>query len=78
MLHGHRRHDGSPYYTAGRYARFARTEQTAALTPPGLGEHSREVLAEIGLDPAAIDALAAAGVIVDGEPMRLGAFFEYR
>lgn len=29
--------------------------------PPRLGEHTREILAEIGLDDAAIDDLADAG-----------------
>ena len=33
------------------------------LPPPALGEHSREVLAELGLDGEAIDALAAKGVV---------------
>ena len=33
------------------------------LPPPRLGEHTAEVLAEIGLQPAQIDQLGRAGVI---------------
>jgi crotonobetainyl-CoA:carnitine CoA-transferase CaiB-like acyl-CoA transferase len=32
--------------------------------PPTVGEHTREVLAELGLDDRAIDALEANGIIV--------------
>ena len=35
--------------------------------PPKLGEHTREVLAEAGLDTAEIDALIAGKVVVQGE-----------
>lgn len=34
--------------------------------PPKLGQHSREVLAELGLAPAQIDDLVRAGSVVDG------------
>jgi crotonobetainyl-CoA:carnitine CoA-transferase CaiB-like acyl-CoA transferase len=34
-----------------------------ATAPPAIGEHSRAVLSELGYEPAAIDALTAAGVI---------------
>ena len=43
-----------------RYASVARWLHAAA---PALGQHNREVLAELGLDAGEIDALAAAGVI---------------
>jgi crotonobetainyl-CoA:carnitine CoA-transferase CaiB-like acyl-CoA transferase len=36
---------------------------TAAARSPAIGEHTREVLGNIGLTPAAIDALEAAGVV---------------
>jgi crotonobetainyl-CoA:carnitine CoA-transferase CaiB-like acyl-CoA transferase len=29
--------------------------------PPGLGEHTVEVLTEVGIDPGTIDAMLAAG-----------------
>ena len=34
--------------------------------PPAVGEHSREILEELGLDAAEIDALAAKGVVLAG------------
>lgn len=44
--------------------RMSDSEVGAALAPPPLGWHTREVLAErLGLDAAALDALAARGVI---------------
>jgi crotonobetainyl-CoA:carnitine CoA-transferase CaiB-like acyl-CoA transferase len=36
------------------------------LPPPGLGEHTREVLAEAGLAASEIDALIAAKVVLQG------------
>ena len=55
-------------YTVGRLARFSRTEKTGVLSPPGLGEHTLEVLAETGRDAAAAAELLAAGTIAVGEP----------
>lgn len=37
-----------------------------ASPPPALGQHTREILSGIGLDAAALDELAAKGVIRDG------------
>ncbi len=39
-------------------------EQRAPSRAPNVGEHSREVLAEFGIDAATIDRLIAAGVVV--------------
>ena len=39
---------------------------TVRLPPPGLGEHTRAVLAEVGLPAAEIDALIAAKVVLQG------------
>ena len=36
--------------------------------PPGLGEHTREVLAEAGFSSGEIDALLSANVIAGGVP----------
>jgi crotonobetainyl-CoA:carnitine CoA-transferase CaiB-like acyl-CoA transferase len=69
VVHEVRRDDGTRYYAAGRYARFSRTERRDVLLAPGLGEHSRAVLAEAGLAPAEIEALVSGGVVVEGPPL---------
>jgi crotonobetainyl-CoA:carnitine CoA-transferase CaiB-like acyl-CoA transferase len=51
--------------TAGRHAHFSRTMRTDVLVAPHLGEHTREVLAEIGYNAAAIDHLIAAGAATE-------------
>lgn len=78
VLHRHERPAGRPYVTAGRFAWFGRTQRTGRLTPPGLGEHSREVLEEAGLTPAAVDELLEAGVVVQGSPMSPRTDLDYR
>jgi crotonobetainyl-CoA:carnitine CoA-transferase CaiB-like acyl-CoA transferase len=70
--------DGSPYLLPNRYARFSRTEHPPIGDAPGVGEHSREVLAEAGLSAAEIDALIADRVVIDGEPMILQGLVNYR
>ena len=60
------RPDGKTLFLPGQYALFSRSQATGGLKPPGLGEHSREVLSEIGCDP---DELVSAGVVVEGGPM---------
>ena len=47
-------------------ARFSKTPGAIRRPAPGLGEHSAEVLAEIGYRRDEIDALADAGVTIDG------------
>jgi crotonobetainyl-CoA:carnitine CoA-transferase CaiB-like acyl-CoA transferase len=74
----HHLQDGTPYFAAARYARFSRTEEQAVFESPGLGEHSREVLAEAGLDSTQIDALIAAGVVKQGPPFQVVAIMNYR
>jgi crotonobetainyl-CoA:carnitine CoA-transferase CaiB-like acyl-CoA transferase len=70
--------DGRPYLVPYRYARFSRTEQDGISEPPGIGEHSRAVLAEAGLSADQLDALVAQRVIVEGEPFVLTALVNYR
>jgi crotonobetainyl-CoA:carnitine CoA-transferase CaiB-like acyl-CoA transferase len=74
----HHLQDGRPYLAAQRYARFSRTEEQAAFEAPGLGEHSREVLAEAGLTAAEIDHLIAAGLVKQGVPFQVVAIQNYR
>jgi len=43
--------------------RFSKTPVTYRRPPPMLGQHTREVLQELGMADAAITALAQAGTI---------------
>ena len=43
--------------------RLSRTPPVLRNAPPALGEHTREVLAELGLDAARMDALRGMGVV---------------
>jgi crotonobetainyl-CoA:carnitine CoA-transferase CaiB-like acyl-CoA transferase len=63
--------DGSTVWAAGRYCAFSRTPLTGHGRPPGLGEHTREILLEAGLAETAIDRLLAEGVAVQGKPLTL-------
>jgi crotonobetainyl-CoA:carnitine CoA-transferase CaiB-like acyl-CoA transferase len=70
--------DGRPYLVPHRYARFSRTEQDGICAPPGIGQHSRAVLAEAGVSDEQLDALVEQGTIVDGTPFVLTALVNYR
>lgn len=50
---------------SGVLAKFERTPGIAQRAAPLLGQHSREILREAGYDNARIDALIAAGVVVE-------------
>ena len=52
----------------GELITFSRTPARAGGTPPMLGQHSREVLRELGHTDTEIDALIAAGVIAEPPP----------
>ena len=45
---------------------FSRTPASIRRLQPRLGEHSVEVLREVGLDPAEIERLLSQGATVDG------------
>ncbi len=67
-----------PTTAPGRYAWFSRTVNHAVLTPPGVGEHTSEVLAEGGLTSEQIAALIEAGAVRQGEPIVYRSFLAYR
>ena len=50
----------------GVAAQFSKTPGAIRRAPPKHGEHSVEILGEIGYEPAEIDALVAAGITSDG------------
>jgi crotonobetainyl-CoA:carnitine CoA-transferase CaiB-like acyl-CoA transferase len=74
----HHLQDGTPYLAPLRFARFSRTEEQAVFEAPGLGEHSREVLAEAGLTSAHIDELIQVGVVKQGGPFHVVGIQSYR
>ncbi|SHG40527.1 hypothetical protein SAMN05443636_0130 [Halobaculum gomorrense] len=47
--------------------KFANGESGSDRAPPLLGEHNREVFAELGYSEAELDELAAAGVFGDAD-----------
>jgi crotonobetainyl-CoA:carnitine CoA-transferase CaiB-like acyl-CoA transferase len=51
------------FQTVAPFIRFTETPLTITLPPPLLGQHSREVLAEAGLDETELDRLSASGII---------------
>ncbi len=58
------RPDRAGWWTTHRLARFSRTETEATLVAPGLGQHTRSVLAEAGLSEADITSLIGSGAAV--------------
>jgi crotonobetainyl-CoA:carnitine CoA-transferase CaiB-like acyl-CoA transferase len=59
-------------YTAGRHALFERTQREGSLVSPRLGEHTREVFAEIGYTDERIDGLLASGAASASDPKSSG------
>lgn len=79
VFHRHARRDGRPYFTPGHLASFGRTQQTRRLVPPGLGEHTEELLLESGLTVEEIKALKDDGVVLaGGEPFVVEEVVAYR
>jgi crotonobetainyl-CoA:carnitine CoA-transferase CaiB-like acyl-CoA transferase len=78
LLEEHHFPDGRPYTVPHRYARFSRTEHPPIADAPGVGEHSREVLGEAGLDAATIDSLIEERVVIQGSPMVMKELINYR
>jgi crotonobetainyl-CoA:carnitine CoA-transferase CaiB-like acyl-CoA transferase len=77
-FHVHRRADGRPFFTPGRWACFSRTQERRQLEPPGLGEHTRVLLREAGLSDPEIDALIDEGAVASGAPFVVEELVAYR
>jgi crotonobetainyl-CoA:carnitine CoA-transferase CaiB-like acyl-CoA transferase len=69
---------GGELYASGRMARFSRTQREDALVPPGIGEHSEQILQEIGLLPAEIKQVISEGIVRAGDPMVIAPIAPYR
>jgi crotonobetainyl-CoA:carnitine CoA-transferase CaiB-like acyl-CoA transferase len=54
---------GAPFRTVAAPVRLSATPASFRREPPGLGQHSREVLAEAGFTGAEIEALRGEGVL---------------
>ncbi|MFV0532940.1 MAG: CoA transferase [Cumulibacter sp.] len=72
------RPNGRPFFATGRLVRFSQTERSDVMGPPGLGQHSVEILRSVGIEKPRIDALLSSGSVVTGEPMPLDKFVSYR
>jgi len=70
--------DGTPYVTTHRYAQFSRTQQDQVLEPPGVGEHSRQLLRDAGVAPDQIEQLIEQGLVKQGDPFKVVAIQNYR
>jgi hypothetical protein len=62
---------GKAYTQAGRLAGFSRTAQRPRRDAPGLGEHTQELLTEVGYTSEQIRALADDGAVVLGDALDL-------
>jgi crotonobetainyl-CoA:carnitine CoA-transferase CaiB-like acyl-CoA transferase len=70
--------DGHTSYLPRSYATFGRHRSNPMMTTPGMGEHTREVLVEAGVDEDLIDELITEGVLVEGGPLTSVAGTGYR
>lgn len=70
--------DGYRYMSLGRLATFDRTTVAGPLRPPGLGEHTRQVLAAAGVTEDEVDVLLREGLAAQGEPMLPRVMAQYR
>jgi crotonobetainyl-CoA:carnitine CoA-transferase CaiB-like acyl-CoA transferase len=69
---------GTELYAAGRMARFSRTQREDALVPPGVGEHSEQILRELGLPAAEIERAISEGAVRVGGQMVIAPLAPYR
>jgi crotonobetainyl-CoA:carnitine CoA-transferase CaiB-like acyl-CoA transferase len=70
--------DGNQTYWPRQYAAFSLHDENPMMTTPGMGEHSREILLQAGIDQPTVDGLISAGVVVEGGPLRSVAGIGYR
>jgi crotonobetainyl-CoA:carnitine CoA-transferase CaiB-like acyl-CoA transferase len=70
--------DGNQSYMPRQYASFSLHDENPMMTTPGMGEHSREILLEAGVDERSVDTLIADGVVVQGKPLHSVAGTGYR
>ncbi|WP_349428875.1 CoA transferase [Microbacterium sp. LWS13-1.2] len=61
--------DGTTFMQSGRYAAFSRTQRRGPMSPPGNGEHTRPLLAAIGVAPTEVDELIAERTVFAGGPV---------
>ncbi|WP_432842249.1 CoA transferase [Dactylosporangium sp. CA-092794] len=69
--------DGKLISVPGRYVRFSRSQHDHPLFPPGVGEHTTEVLREAGLPDERIAELLERGAVREGRPMAYRTFAAY-
>lgn len=73
-----REQDALRYTVVNRMAEFTRTPRNRDIRAPGLGQHSCAVLLEAGIDAPGVEALMAAGVVVEGGPLEVTFLPAYR
>ena len=59
-------------------ARFSRTQRNDVLVPPGVGEHTVQILLEAGMGEEEIGSLIENGVVRAGDSMIIAAVTPYR
>ncbi|MEU9168697.1 CoA transferase [Streptomyces sp. NPDC048420] len=71
LLHRAVSASGTAYTQPGRFAKFSRTPQHPGFDAPGLGEHTQELLTEVGYTAERIQTLASDSVVATGLPLNL-------
>jgi crotonobetainyl-CoA:carnitine CoA-transferase CaiB-like acyl-CoA transferase len=62
----------------GPYARFSRTQAPAMCRPPGVGEHTGELLRGAGVAADTLERAVTEGVIAIGDPLTILPLIDYR
>jgi crotonobetainyl-CoA:carnitine CoA-transferase CaiB-like acyl-CoA transferase len=62
----------------GHYARFSRTQGGSLRRPPGVGEHSRELLLNAGVATDVLERAVDCGVVATGNPLTTLPLIDYR